>query len=324
MVRAKWGARLKREFFWFLIRLVPLVAIQTFIELAFRMNWFFFLGFEEITNFVYDILSKFSLTLYVLFFYAVFKRFLLPLVEKSATQAVKKFIKEPLAARKIRKSLRQCTTYFGYLVVIIALICIWAYSYLGVWLIGGLGTSLIIILTFVLGLFTSSILGNVLAYWVLGNISEFKRGDRVQIGDAYGDIVDLGTFFTKIKTIKDEIVSIPNLTIMGKNVKNFSALKAVLIPVSVTLGYNVDKDEAKRILIRCAEKTRGITRKKRPFVLLRDLGKYTVTYEINAYTNKPNELVEIKSELIDNILAEFRRSKIELLSPTYVTLKETS
>ena len=210
--------------------------------------------------------------------------------------------------------------------MIIALICIWAYSYIGMWLIGGLGTSLIIILTFVLGLFTSSILGNVLAYWVLNNIPEFKRGDRVQIGDAYGDIVDLGTFFTKIKTIKDEIVSIPNFTIMSKNVKNFSALKTVLIHVPVTLSYNVDKDEAKKILIRCAEKTGGIikTSNKGPFVLLRDLGKHTVTYEINAYTNKPNELVEIKSELIDNILEEFKRSKIELLSPTYVALKGTS
>ena len=92
MVRAKWEIQLKREFFWLLIRIVPLVAMQTFIELAFRMNWFSFLGFEDITNFMYDVLSKFSLTLYVLFFYAVFKRFLLPLVEKSVTPAIRKFV----------------------------------------------------------------------------------------------------------------------------------------------------------------------------------------------------------------------------------------
>lgn len=117
---------------------------------------------------------------------------------------------------------------------------------------------MIVALTFVLGLFTSSVLGNILAYSVLNSTMEFKTGDRVQIGEAYGDVVELGFFFTRIKTIKDEIISMPNLTIMGKEVKNFSALETVLIYISVTLGYDVDKDYAKRLLIESAEKTKGI------------------------------------------------------------------
>jgi small-conductance mechanosensitive channel len=172
-------------------------------------------------------------------------------------------------------------------------------------------------------LFTSSVLGNVLAYVVLDGTIEFKRGDRVQIGDNYGDIVELGFFFTRIKTIKDEIISIPNLAIMGKEVKNFSALKAVLIYVSVTLGYDTDKDEAKRLLIESAKTTKGILtdEERKPFVLIRELGNYTVTYEINAYTKKPNEIINIKSELIDNILSNFKKSNVEILSPTHIAVR---
>jgi len=79
-------------------------------------------------------------------------------------------------------------------------------------------------------------------------------------------------------------------------------------------------------LIKCAEETEGILTDSdnKPFVLLTDLGKYTVTYEINAYTDRPNELVTIKSNLIDNILREFKKSKIQLLSPTYVALREAT
>ena len=204
---------------------------------------------------------------------------------------------------------------------------------------------MIVALTFILGLFTSSVLGNVLAYSVLEGTNEFKTGDRVQIGESYGDIVEVGIFYTRIKTIKDEIISIPNLTVMNKEMKNFSALKEVLIYVSVSLGYDVDKDQAKRILIESAEKTRGIltTNKKptdsivdiegeektggllkdrKPFVLLRDLGNYSVTYEINAYTDQPNSLVNIKSELIDNILSEFKKAGIEILSPFHVAQRQ--
>jgi small-conductance mechanosensitive channel len=182
---------------------------------------------------------------------------------------------------------------------------------------------LIITLTFVLGLFTSSVLGNILAYTILSGTNEFKVGDRVQIGESYGDIEEIGIFFTRIKTIKDEIISIPNLIAMGKEIKNFSALKEVLIYVPVTLGYDVDKDEAQRILIECAEKTNGIltSADKKPFVLFRELGNYTITYEINAYTDKPNNLINIKSELINNILTDFKKSNIEILSPAHVAIR---
>ena len=215
-------------------------------------------------------------------------------------------------------------TYLGYLLAAIGVINIWAYSLVGVWLVGFLGTTGVVILTFVVGLFTSSVLGNLLAFWVLNNSMEFKTGDRVQIGETYGDVVELSMFFTRVRTIKDEIISLPNLTVMGKEVKNFSTLPAVLIHIPITLGYNVDQTEAQTLLIQCATETQGILTDgdRKPFVLFTDLGPYTVTYEINAYTDQPNALVTIKSALIDNILREFQRSKIELMSPTYIALRD--
>ncbi len=63
---------------------------------------------------------------------------------------------------------------------------------------------------------------------------------------------------------------------------------------------------------------------KKPFVLFRELDNYTVTYKINAYTDKPNELVNIKSELFDNILANFKKSNFEILSPTHVSVRNNA
>jgi small-conductance mechanosensitive channel len=308
---------------WLTLRVAILVVLFVLLESIYRAGLFAFFGTAEVQTITYMVLQKVLFSLVVWLFLATFKKIIIPVIIVSISPVVGKICRDPTSKEKTYKSTIQYLTYIVYFIVVVALILIWAYSFIGEWIAGFLGTGLIVALTFVLGLFTSSVLGNVLAYTVLSVANEFKIGDRVQMGESYGDVVEIGMFFTRIKTIKDEIISIPNLTLMGKEIKNFSALKEVLIYVSVTLGYDVDKDQAKRILIESAEKTNGILTdtNKKPFVLLRDLGNYTITYEINAYTDRPNNLVNIKSELIDNILSEFKKSGIEILSPSHIEIR---
>ena len=326
---------------WLSIRISILIFFFVLLESSYREGAFYVFGTEEIQTLIYVVLQKILLSGLVWFFLAVSKKIIIPAVIVTISPVVGKVVREPRSRSRTVKSTKRYLTYIIYFAVIVALVLIWAYSFIGAWIAGFLGTGMIVALTFVLGLFTSSVLGNVLAYSVLEGTNEFKIGDRVQIGESYGDIVEVGIFFTRIKTIKDEIISVPNLTVMNKEMKNFSALKEVLIYVSVSLGYEVDKDIAKKILIESAEKTMGIlttnrkptdslkdiespessdilTANRRPFVLLRDLGNYAITYEVNAYTDQPNSLITIKSELIDNILSEFKKGGIEIVSPFHV------
>lgn len=247
---------------------------------------------------------------------------IIPITILSVSPALGKIVRDRSSVQKTNLSLTRYLTYLVYIIGGIALVLIWAYAAIGTWVAGFLGNSLVIGLTFILGLFSSSVLGNVLGYAILGGTNEFKVGDRVQIGSSYGDVVEVGIFFTRIKTIKDEVISIPNLTVMSKEIQNFSAEKEVLLYTQVNLGYDVDKEQAKQLLIESARRTRGISKAtKPPFVLLKELGSYSITYEINAYTNEPNRMVEIKSELIDNILTDFKKAGIDLLSPTYLVLR---
>jgi small-conductance mechanosensitive channel len=310
---------------WLAIRVAILVVLFVLLEASLRFGGLAYLGNEETQLLVYNVIQKGLFSLIVWFFLATSKKMIIPATIITVSPALGKIVRDHTTVQKTNRSITQYLTYIVYFITIVALILIWAYSFIGTWIAGVLGTGLVISLTFVLGLFTSSVLGNVLAYTVLGGTNEFKEGDRVQIGDSYGDIVEVGVFFTRIKTIKDEIISIPNLTVMGKEIRNFSALKEVLIYVQVTLGYDVDKDQAQRLLIESALKTKGIvlTPEKQPFVLFRDLGTYTITYEINAYTDEPNRIIQIKSDLINNILTEFKRAGVEILSPTHLALRNS-
>jgi small-conductance mechanosensitive channel len=296
------------------------------IETSYSAGLFTLLGTVENQLIAYAISRKIFLSLIVWFFLSISKRIIIPATIVTISPAIAKICRDPKSRKKTVNSTRRYITYLVYLITLIALILIWAYSFLGEWVAGVLGTGLVVTMTFVFGLFTSSVLGNVLAYTVLSGSSELQKGDRVQIGESYGDIEEVGLFFTRIRTIKDEMISVPNLSVMGKEIKNFSSLKNVLIYASLTLGYDVDKDQAKKILIESAEKTDDIltSKKNKPFVLLRDLGNFTITYEINAYTNKPNKLIRIKSDLIDNILTGFKKSGIDILSPSHFVLRQDS
>jgi len=311
---------------WMTVRLCGLIIFFVLLETFYRTGLFTLLGTAENQLIAYAIFQKIFFSLIVWFFLSISKKIIIPATIVTISPAVAKVCRDPKSRQKTVKSTMQYMTYLVYLVALIALILIWAYSFLGTWVSGVLGTGLIVTITFVFGLFTSSVLGNVLAYTVLSGSNELKKGDRVQIGESYGDIEEVGIFFTRIRTIKDEIISVPNLSVMGKEIKNFSALKKVLIYASITLGYDVDKDQAKKILIESAEKTNGILTsiENKPFVLLRDLGNFTITYEINAYTNKPNMLIRIKSDLIDNILTGFKKSGIEILSPSHFVIRQGS
>jgi small-conductance mechanosensitive channel len=219
-------ALFKRYAFWFSLRLSVLIILFVLVEVTYRSGLLAYFGSIDAQNLVYSILQRILFTLVTWFGLAVAKKIIVPTIIVAASPAVEKLVREPTARMRTFESVERYLTYIMYIVFIIAIAYIWAFAYVATWITGILGTGLIVALTFVLGLFTSSVLGNVLAYVVLDGTIEFKRGDRVQIGDNYGDIVELGFFFNRIKTIKNEIISIPNLAKMGKEVKNFSALKA--------------------------------------------------------------------------------------------------
>ena len=310
---------------WLVMRLAVIIILFILLEASYRAEAFAYFGTSPTQLMVYNILQKALLSSIVWLFLAVSRKVIIPATIISVSPALGKIVRDRASVQKTNKSINRYLTYLVYFIAIVALVLIWAYAFIGTWIAELLGNSLVIGLTFILGLFSSSVLGNVLGYAILGGTNEFKVGDRVQIGDSYGDVVEVGVFFTRIKTIKDEIISIPNLTVMSKEIRNYSALKEVLIYVQVTLGYDLDKDQAQRLLIESAQRTKGISlsEDKKPFVLFRDLGNYSITYEINAYTDEPNMLIEIKSDLINNILTDFKKAGVEIMSPTHIALRNS-
>ncbi|QNR85323.1 mechanosensitive ion channel [Pedobacter riviphilus] len=168
-------------------------------------------------------------------------------------------------------------------------------------------------------------LGNVVAGLVLTYMRAFRIGDRVKIGEVTGDITEKTLLVTRVRTIQNEIVSIPNSTVMNNHTINFSieaAEKGLIVNTTVTIGYDVPWRQVHQLLIDAALATELIEAEPKPYVLQTSLDDYYVSYRLNAFTKSANKQAVIYSGLHANIQDQFNEAGVEIMSPHYKALRD--
>lgn len=170
-------------------------------------------------------------------------------------------------------------------------------------------------------------LSNIMAGLVLTYMRVFKLNDRVKIGEVVGDVIEKSLLVTRIRTIKNEIISIPNSTVMSSHTINYSSdtvEKGLILHTTVTIGYDVPWKDVYQALITAADRTNLLLKEPKPFILQTSLDDFYVGYQINAYTKEPNKQATIYSDLHQNIQDTFNEAGIEIMSPHYRAARDGS
>lgn len=180
------------------------------------------------------------------------------------------------------------------------------------------GMSVFIGILFSLG--SSSAIANMVAGLVITYMRPFKLNDRIKIGEITGDVVEKTLLVTRLRTIKNEIITIPNSSILTGNTTNYSSeanTQGLIIHTTVTIGYDVPWREMHQALIDAALKTELVLKDPKPFVLQTALEDFYVAYQINAYIKETSKQAVIYSNLHQNIQDVCNERDIEILSPHY-------
>ena len=157
---------------------------------------------------------------------------------------------------------------------------------------------------------------NALAGVTLMRADAFDVGDRVKIGDdLVCDVVSMSLTLTQVRTLKGEIVHLPNTRILQQAVLNFSRSKPYAIFVDVAVGFDVEHGKVTDLLRRVAKDTPGIVPEPEPKAFGKDFGAGGIVYQILAYTDQPNRMKEIKSDLVFRFQDAFRAAGIRPLHP---------
>jgi small-conductance mechanosensitive channel len=170
-------------------------------------------------------------------------------------------------------------------------------------------------------------IGNIVAGTVLTYTRAFHVGDRVRLGETYGVVIEKTLLVTRVRTIDNEEVTIPNGTVLAGAVVNYSARATaggLVLTVRAGIGYDVDWRTVHRLMQEGAAQTEHILADPAPQVWQKDLGDYAVHYELRASTNRPEAMLEIRSALCRNVLDAFNRAGVEIMTPSILAHRDAS
>lgn len=177
----------------------------------------------------------------------------------------------------------------------------------------------------IVSLGSSTVIGNIIAGLVITYMRPFKLGDRIKLNDTTGDIIEKTPLVTRIRTPKNEVVTVPNSFIMSSHTVNYSTSAreyGLIIHSEVSIGYDIPWRQVNQILIDAALNTPGVVDDPRPFVLETSLEDWYPVYQINAYIKDANQMSQIYSDLYQNIQDRFNEAGIEIMSPHYMAVRD--
>ena len=212
-------------------------------------------------------------------------------------------------------------------ILIIALAAVIAFPYLpGFGSPAFQGISIFLGVLFSLG--STAVVSNIVGGIILVYTRAFQIGDRVRIGDAAGDIVSKTLLVTRIRTVKNVVITLPNATVLNAEITNYSAAQMdpgeppLILHTTVTLGYDVPWRKVHEVLLNAAQATAHCLDDPEPFVLQKSLDDFYVSYELNLATDRPARMARTYSELHQHIQDLCNAADIEILSPHYSAIRD--
>lgn len=180
-------------------------------------------------------------------------------------------------------------------------------------------------LTILAGIMVSLGSNTVVSNMMAGLFVIYRRstniGDRIKVGEQVGDVIEIKLMETLIKSIKNEMISIPNAQLLNSEVINYSRKvdgRGLLVHTTVGIGYEEPQEKIKAMLVEAANRTTSLKKSPEPFVLCTALADYAINYQINAFTTRGSLLPKILSDLHFNIVNVFNENNVQIMTPSYM------
>lgn len=211
-------------------------------------------------------------------------------------------------------------TYRIAKVAVIIFGVVFAYPY-----IPGSGTTafqgITIFLGVILSFGSSSVISNLLAGLFVIYRRSVNVGDWIKVNEKIGSVESITVLETLLRSVKNELISIPNSQLLGSEVVNYTRrgeTEGILVHTRVGIGYEEPQQKVEAMLLEAVARTSGLRSKPPPFVLRSELADYAVVYEVNACPDELDALPRLESDLHANILDVFHENQVQIMTPSYI------
>ncbi|KUF41335.1 mechanosensitive ion channel protein MscS [Myroides marinus] len=171
-----------------------------------------------------------------------------------------------------------------------------------------------------LSLGSTSVIGNLVAGLVITYMRPFKLGDRIKLGEFTGDVLEKTALFTRIKTPKNEVITIPNSNIMTAQTVNYSQSArehGLILYLTIGAGYHVPWQKVHEMLYEVASRTEHVMKRQKPFIFQDQFQDFYVEYQLNVYIRDAKLSSKVYSDLRQHAQDVFAENDIEMVAPHF-------
>jgi small-conductance mechanosensitive channel len=178
-----------------------------------------------------------------------------------------------------------------------------------------------IFLGIILSFGSSSVVSNLLAGLFVIYRRSINLGDWIKVKDHVGSVESITVLETILRSMKNELISIPNSQLLGSELINYTRkgeTDGVVIHTRVGIGYEEPQRKVEAMLLEAVGRTAGLKTDPSPFVLRSELADYAVVYEVNAFPASLDAVPRLKSDLHASILDVFNENQVQIMTPSYI------
>lgn len=163
-------------------------------------------------------------------------------------------------------------------------------------------------------------LQHVASNFISGLIILFERpikiGDRITIGDVWGDVANISLRATLIRTVDNVAIIVPNSEFITSRVTNWShGDPKVRVHIPVGVAYGSDVPLVVSSLLEVAKNHPEVMKEPVPRVWFTEFGDSSLNFELLAWTLDPKSRPDVLSDLNRGIDEIFRKNKVEIPFP---------
>jgi small-conductance mechanosensitive channel len=173
-----------------------------------------------------------------------------------------------------------------------------------------------IVISATIALSSTTLVGNVMAGIMLKTIGSCKPGYYITVGDHFGRVTTMDLMHTELQTEERDLTTLPNLYLVTHPVRVMRT-SGTLLSVELSLGYDVSRHVIEKQLLEAATAT-GL---ESPFVQIRHLGDFSVTYQVSGLLTEINKLIDKRRELRSRTMDTLHAAGIEIVSPTFMNTR---
>ena len=167
----------------------------------------------------------------------------------------------------------------------------------------------------IMGFAAMNTIGNAIAGIIVMTSRPFQIGDRIYFNDQFADVVAVDLIYTRMRTLDNVLVSVPNQELLKSEIDNYGKKTNVRRSCAITAGYELDPKNVETALLEAASKVEGVLKDPKPYVWITEFGDFAIEYTLYVYVNQIKRLRKIDADLKRTVLETCKRHEIDISTP---------